>query len=121
MAITPERLAEIKADLEETLGPLNPQLKPKVVTKNAEEVRDADVHVSRADKNAKKGVDEVVQVRRADWVMVDMAAYEAQQKWKAEERQRRMYGPNYVADREARKKLDPDRLGLYGPVDWDND
>ena len=108
MSITPQRLAEIKADLEETLGPLNPQTKPKVVTKDAEPIRDADVHVSRADKNA-KGVDEVVQVRRPDYVTINMKAYEEQQQLKAEWKEE---------DRRRRKELDPDRLGLYGPIDY---
>jgi hypothetical protein len=115
--LTPEEEADIDATLERIMGP-KPIPRPKVITKDAEPVRDADVHVSRADVNA-KGVDRAVEVRRADWVTVNMAAYEEEQRWKAEERERRRNGPNYVADRRLRKSLDPDRLGLYGPVDWE--
>ena len=64
--------------------------------------------MSRADKNA-KGVDEVVQVRRPDYVTINMKAYEEQQRLKAEWKEE---------DRRRRKELDPDRLGLYGPIDY---
>jgi hypothetical protein len=109
MSITPERQAQIDAMMEEICGPM-PMPKPKAVVVENKVVRDADVTVSKQDKNYPASGSGVVQVRRADWVTVNMAAYEEQQRWKAEERQRRMHGPNYVADREARKKLDQDRL-----------
>jgi hypothetical protein len=105
MPVTPERLAEIKADLEEILGP-TPLPKPKVVIEEDVLVRDADVHVSRADANS-KGRDEVVQVRRPDWVTIDLAAYGRQCAERAEERRRR-------------RELDPCRLGLYGRTDEDD-
>ena len=101
--MTPERRAEIEAALEEILGP-KPLPKPKVVTRNdVGTIRDADVHVSRADVNA-CAHDEVIHVRRADWVTVNMAAYEQQQAERTAERRRR-------------RELDVYRLGLYGPID----
>jgi hypothetical protein len=105
MAIPPKGKAEVDAMMDEIFGPM-PLPKPKAVVVEDRIVRDADVDVSRADKNYRG---ETVQVRRPDYVTIDMAAYEAQQRWKAEERRQR-------------KLLDPDRLGLYGPVDYyDND
>ena len=50
MAVTPERKAELIAQLEEIIGPTQ-MPRPKVVTKDADVVRDADPHVSRADPN----------------------------------------------------------------------
>jgi hypothetical protein len=52
MAVSPERVAEIVALLEQALG-LPPKLKPKpkVVTSEAKVVRDADVLVSKSDPN----------------------------------------------------------------------
>jgi hypothetical protein len=99
--ITPERKAEIFAELDAMFGP--PRPKPKVVTVDAVAVRDADVHVSRADRNA-EGTDRVVEVRRSDWVTINMAAYERQCAERA-------------AERRERRALDPCRLGLYGPTD----
>jgi hypothetical protein len=79
--------------------------KPKVVTRDdLGNIRDADVHVSRADPNSASGQDKVVEVRRPDWVTVNIPAWEQQQ---AEKR----------AEREWRHNLDPYKLGLYGPTD----
>jgi hypothetical protein len=102
--MTPERKAEVDAEaeriLEEVLGPL-PMPKPNVVTRDdLGTVRDADVHVSRADPNA-DGTDKVVPVRRPDWVAINYAAYEAQRADKAAWRR-------YI------RGLDPYRLNLYG-------
>ena len=93
--------------MDEIFGPM-PRPKPKVVVEDAEPVRDADVHVSRADTNAGKGVDRVVEVRRADWVTVNIKAWEEQKRWEEEDRRHRM-------------SLDPCRLGIWGPVDWEDD
>jgi len=81
------------------LGP-PPMPKPKVVVRDdLGTVRDADVHVSRADPNA-DGTDKVVPVRRPDWVTINFAEYERQREvdeaWKA-----------YM------RSLDPFRMGLY--------
>ena len=104
--MTPERKAQILRELEPILGP-PPMAKPKVVTRNdVGTIRDADVHVSRADPNAMDGQEMVVQVRRPDWVKIDMEAY-AQQR--ADE----------AADRRRDRELDPFKLGLYGPTDDD--
>ena len=51
--------------------------------------------------------DQAVPVRRADWVTVNIAEYERQL---ADEARYRAYI----------RSLDPDRLGLYGPVDDDD-
>jgi hypothetical protein len=80
-----------------------PKPKPKVVTSDGEAVRDATVKVSEADPNYKKSDEGVVQVRREDWVTVNMQAYEEQQWLKAE-------------DRRHRREIDPCRLGH-----WDRD
>ena len=105
MALTPARKAEIKAELEEILGPA-PRPKPKVVTRDDVTVRDADVHVSRADVNA-GGADRVVAVRRPEYVTINMEAYERQRAERAAERRRR-------------RELDPYRLGLWGPIEDDD-
>jgi hypothetical protein len=79
--------------------------KPKVVTRDdLGNIRDADVHVSRADPNTASGQDKVVAVRRPDYVTVNIPAWEQQQ---ADKR----------AEREWRRNLDPYKLGLYGPTD----
>jgi hypothetical protein len=102
--MTPERKAQILRELEPILGP-PPVPKPKVVTRSdVGTIRDADVHVSRADPNAVDGQEMKVEVRRPDWVKINMAAYEAQ---RADE----------AADRRRDRELDPYKLGLYGPVD----
>jgi hypothetical protein len=106
MSVTPERKAEIEAMLDEFFGPV-PLPKPKAVVVEDKVVRDADVHISRADANA-AGVDEVLEVRRADYVTINMAAYERQVEEKCEARRRR-------------RELDPFRLGLYGPPDEEDD
>jgi hypothetical protein len=105
MSITPERQAEIDAMMEEICGPM-PMPKPKAVVVEDKVVRDADVKVSEKDKNYRGSG--VVQVRRPEWVTVNMAAYEEQQRWKAEEKRRR-------------KEFDPCRQGLWGPVDYYDD
>lgn len=102
--MTPETV-KLLAELEEIVG-LKPMPKPKVVARNdLGEIRDADVHVSRADPNA-SGKAEVVNVRRPEYVTVNMWQYECQQAEKA-------------WDRIYRRQLDPYRLGLYGSIDDD--
>ena len=79
--------------------------KPKVVTRDdLGTIRDADVHVSRADPNTASGQDKVVEVRRPDYVTINVAEWERQQEDKR-------------ADREWRRNLDPYKLGIYGPTD----
>ena len=105
MAVTPERKAELIAALEELIGPKRME-RPKVVIRDADVVRDADPHVSRADPNYARSDGGVVRVRRNDFVRINMELYEAQQEAKRE-------------DRRIRRMLDPCRLGLYGPIDED--
>jgi hypothetical protein len=103
--MTPERKAEIDAAVEEILGP-KPLPKPKVVTRDdLGTVRDADVHVSRVDPNT-SGDNRVIEVRRPDYVTINIPEWERQQAEKLEERRER-------------RRLDPCRLGLYGPIDDD--
>lgn len=105
MAVTPERKAELIAELKEIIGP-KPKDRPKVVASDAGVIRDADVHVSRADPNYPKSKEGMVRVRRNEWVTIRMDLYEEQQRQKQEDRRRR-------------QELDPCRLGLYGPIDDD--
>jgi len=106
MVVTPERKAELIAELEEIIGP-SPMPKPKVVTSEVGIVRDADVKVSSADHNYPKSDGEgIVRVRRSDFVTVNMQAYEEQRRWRREERRRR-------------RELDPYRTGIWGPTDED--
>jgi hypothetical protein len=106
MSVSPEKQAEINAEVEEFFrdfyGERSP--KPKAVVVKDQIVRDADVPVSRIDPN--RSDDMFVRVRRPDYVTIDMPAYEEQQRWKAEARRRN-------------RELDPNRLGLYGPIDDD--
>jgi hypothetical protein len=105
MAVSPERTAELVALLEKALGLTpRPRPKPKVVVNEEEVVRDADVRVSPADPNYRGSDGGVVRVRRTDWVTVRVDLWEAQQAERTEERRRR-------------RALDPCRLGLYGPID----
>ena len=101
MAVTPERKAELIAELEEIIG--HRMSKPKVVASETNVVRDADVKVSKADPNYPKSEEGVVRVRRNDFVTVRIDLWEEQQRQKAE-------------DRRHRKMIDPCRLGI-----WDND
>ena len=105
MAVTPERKAELIAQLEEIIGPTQ-MPRPKVVTKDADVVRDADAHVSRADPNYPGSDGGVVRVRRSDFVRINMEVWEAQQQEKREQRR-------------LRRVLDPYRLGHWGSVDED--
>jgi hypothetical protein len=96
---------EVKAILDRIWGPpIRP--KPKVVTSDAEIVRDAVVQVGPADPNYRESDEGVVKVRRADFVTINMRAYEEQLRLKAEERRHR-------------RMLDPDRMGHWGPVEDD--
>jgi hypothetical protein len=65
--MTPERKAQIMRELEPILGP-PPVPKPKVVTRDGVgTIRDADVHISRADPNAIDGQERKVEVRRPEY------------------------------------------------------
>ena len=107
MSVKPERTTEeLVAMLERVLG-LDPNPKPpkpKAVVNEGEVVREAVVRVSPADPNYRESDGGVVKVRRSGFVTVRIDLWEQQQAEK----------------REARRQLrmiDPYRLGLYGPVD----
>lgn len=109
MAVSPERTAELVALLEKALGLTpRPRPKPKVVVNEEEVVRDADVRVGPADPNYRESDEGVVKVRRNEFVRINMEVWEAQQRQKRE-------------DRRLRRALDPCRLGLYGPIDDDDE
>ena len=103
MAVTPERKAELIAQLEEIIGP-TPVERPKVVTRDSEVIRDADPHVSKVDPNYARSNEGVVRVRRKDFVTIRMDLYEEQMREKQEARRQR-------------RQLDPYRLGHWGSVD----
>ena len=109
MAVSPERTVELVALLEKALGlSPRPRPKPKVVVNEEEVVRDADVRVGPADPNYRESDNGIVRVRRSDFVTVNIAVWEEQQAAKREERR-------------LRRALDPCRLGLYGPIDDDDE
>jgi hypothetical protein len=107
MTISPERMAEIQAVLDEIIGP-RPKPKPKVVVSDGVPIRDADVVVSPKDPNARCGRAETVFVRRADYVAVNMSAADAKyhDNLRAQEDQRRL-----------RKEADPIGMGHWGRHD----
>jgi len=81
--------------------------RPKVVvTEELGVVRDADVKVSAVDPNHDGDKGEV-RVRRSDFVKINMAAWEEQQRLRREEKR-------------YRRQLDPYRLGHWGPTDEDD-
>jgi len=96
--------AEVLAIVDDICGP--GPARPKVVVSEDRVVRDAEAHVSRADPNYARSDEGVVRVRRSDFVTINMAEWEEQQRQKRE-------------DRRLRRALDPCRLGLYGPIDED--
>jgi len=100
--MTPERKAEIRALLNPTRPP-----RPKVVTNEGDVVRDAVVRVAPEDPNARGRGDRVVEVKRADWVTINIPLWEYQQAEKARDRKRW-------------RELDPFRLGHWGPIDEDD-
>src|SRR6516162_9705414 len=109
MVVSPERTAELVALLEKALGLTpRPRAKPRAVVDDGEVVRDADVRVSPADPNYRESDEGVVRVRRSDFVTINIAVWEEQQAAKREERR-------------LRRALDPCRLGLYGPIDDDDE
>jgi len=120
--MTPERKAEVEALLDSILGP-DPKPpppkppKPKVVVRDNEVIRDADVIVSPADRNAQRRGGTHIAVRRPEpelpplrpgELRIDIAA--AQRQWEMEEQFRR-------ADRAQRRQLDPFNFGHWGPLD----
>jgi hypothetical protein len=108
MTISPERMAEIQAVLDEIIGP-PPLPKPKVVVSDGVVIRDADVHVSPADRrNSRYGLVETVSVRRPDWTTINMA--QAEERWWDNIRARE-------TDRRRRRDADPFGLGHWGPYD----
>jgi hypothetical protein len=114
MAISPERDAELEAMAKEIIRDLKGvasskiTTRPKVVAKEDQIIRDANVSVSKADKNFPASDDGMVQVRRPDYVTINIPLWEEQQE------EKRRY-KRYL------RELDPCRLGLYGPIDDDED
>ena len=96
-------LEEMEAILDEICGP-KPKPKPKVVTDDGEVVRDAIVRVGPADRNYSESEGGFVRVRRSEFVRINMEVWEAQQEDKREARRER-------------RRLDPARTGIWGPVD----
>jgi hypothetical protein len=74
--------------------------KPKVIMNDGEVVRDAIVKVGPDDPNYAKSNEGVVQVRRSDWVTINMEVYEEQQRQK-------------MQDRIHRRVIDPARMGHW--------
>jgi hypothetical protein len=118
MSVTPERRAEIEALMDSILGP-PPLPKPKVVASNGVVIRDADVHVSPADRrNSQYGLVETVHVRRrepewlrpADHRVVTINIAEAEM-----QRAQRQYDADAL--RQLRREADPFNLGHWGPHD----
>jgi len=105
--MTPERKAQLLAELDQLLG-RKPPPKPKVVVSDGVVIRDADVHVSREDRNSRYGLVETVQVRRADYVTINMQ--EAERQWWANVRSRE-------AAKAHRHACDPHRMGHWGSCD----
>jgi hypothetical protein len=110
MSVKPEYTTdELVAMMEKVLGlDPKPKPKPKAVVDDGEVVRDAIVRVSPADPNYRESEGGVVKVRRSDFVRINMEVWEQQQ---AEKREARRH----------RRMIDPCRLGLYGPVDDDDE
>jgi hypothetical protein len=110
MAISPERDAELEAMAKEILRDLNGiasskiTARPKVVAKEDQIIRDANVSVSKADRNYPTSDEGMVKVRRPDYVTINIPLWEEQQRLKAEQRRRN-------------REIDPDRLGHWGPID----
>jgi hypothetical protein len=106
--MTPERKAQLEAELDAILGP-PPLPKPKVVVSDGVVVRDADVQVSPADRrNSQHGRVEIVRVRRADCVTINMA--EAERQWW-------LIDQDQAEKRQRSRQLDPHKLGLWGPIE----
>ena len=110
MAVTPEQQAMIDAEVNELFGDLigKPKPRTKVVTKEDQVIRDADVAVSKADKNYPSGEDKVVRVRRPDFVTINIAEWERQREEKAAYKR-------YLRNLDGWEKL------VYGAVDQDED
>jgi hypothetical protein len=122
--MTPERKAELEAELDEILGPATPKPKvsprakvvvglgqPKVVADDGVVIRDVNVMVSPADPNAQRGsaTAGVVRVRRsppAESPLALMLRVEAERQWWDRE-----------AKRQRQRMLDPVGLGHWGPRD----
>ena len=110
MAISPERDAELEAMAKEIIRDLNGvasskiTTRPKVVAKEDQIIRDANVSVSKADKNWPASDEGMVHVRRPDYVAINIPLWEEQQAEKARYKR-------YL------RELDPCRQSLYGPVD----
>ncbi|WP_438279115.1 hypothetical protein [Nitrobacter sp.] len=112
MALTPERKAELHAEIDALLAQFEPPPpKPKpavaVVASEGRVIRDADVVVSPRDPNAENGKPRTVSVR-AETVQINMAVAESQYWQGLRDRE---------ADRRQRRMLDPCGLGIWGGFD----
>ena len=96
----------LKAAAPETILGKCARPRPRLVCVDGRVVGDAVVVVSERDPNYPGSDGGVVRVRRSDFVTINMAVWEEQQRQKRE-------------DRRLRRALDPCRLGLYGPIDED--
>jgi len=98
---------ELTAILDSIWGPVR-KPRPKVVTSEAQVIRDADVRVSPDDPNYRKSNEGVVRVRRSDFVTLRLDLWEEQQRQRREDRLRR-------------RAIDPCRLGHWGSIEDDED
>jgi hypothetical protein len=101
--ITPEQDAALDAELLALFGPPPRPPKPKVVARDGEVIRDVDVVVSAKDPNARYRETEVVAVRRADWVTINIA--EAERQWSER------------LQASARPDKDTDPMGVWRRID----
>lgn len=112
--MTPERKAELRAEIETFLGPLPkpkpaaaPKPKVEIVASEGRVIRDADVVVSCVDPNAQRG-DTMIHVRRADRVTINMEEAERQYWLRVQDRS---------ADVARRPQLDPPDYGHWRRFD----
>jgi hypothetical protein len=114
--MTPEERAKFEAEIDAAIDAIDPRPipRPKVVASEGRVVRDADVHVSPADRrNSHYGTRDVVEVRapdpgflRSGTVRINMQEYERQ--W--HERQNAA-----AVDRQQRQQLrQSDPMGVWG-------
>ena len=114
MTISPEREIELEAMAKEIIRDLNGVASSQITTRQRLSLRKIKSSVtlmcpvSKADKNFPTSDDGMVRVRRPDYVTINIPLWEAQQE------EKRRY-KRYL------RELDPCNLGLYGPIDDDED